>query len=165
MARRLVTLEQKAEAVAHYYSNGANALRTAEKTGYSDQSILNWKAINEPQFLALLEAKKREIGAGFATLTERLLERAHADLDQLQITDRNFVSLLGVSAEKALLYAGQPTEIVENRVTITVQEAESKLQRLLPYFPDRAEAIEALRSADPKAAAVLEGEIVEATQE
>lgn len=161
MARRLVTLEQKAEAVAVYQSEQFNAMEAERKTGFHNSAIGRWHkalAVNE-ELARLTEEKRIALGAKFATLTDRILDRAHADLDQLQITDRNFVSLLGVSAEKALLYAGQPTEIVETRVKISVQEAESKLQRLLPYFPDRASALEALRAADDEAAAALEAEV------
>ena len=160
MARRKVTLEQKAEALAIYQGVGCNSMEAERQTGFDHTAIGRWSAAMQvnAELARLTQEKKDQLGIKFASLTDRILDRAHADLDQLHITDRNFVSLLGVSAEKALLFAGQPTEIVQHDVRITVQEAESKLQRLLPLYDSRQEAIEALRGTWPEAAAALETE-------
>ena len=161
MARRLVTLEQKAEALAVYQSEGCNARAAERKTGFDNTVILRWFKSADPALTALSAEKLRILGGGFTSLTERLLERAHADLDQLQITDRNFVSLLGVSAEKALLFAGQPTSITENRnLNINlVADCEAAIDRYAQYCDgDRDKALIALREDDPEMVAVWERE-------
>ena len=161
MARRNVTLEQKAEAVALYESVGRNALQAERLTGFANSAIGVWAKSDDPALRELSEAKKQALGFSFATLTERILERAHADLDELKITDRNFVSLLGVSAEKALLFAGQPTQITENRnLSITlVADCEAAIERYAQYCGgDREQALIALREDDPEMVAAWERE-------
>jgi hypothetical protein len=157
MARRKVTLEQKAEALAVYESTGRNASETARLTGFSDVAIGDWARMTDPELLELLDRKKREIGLSFATLTQKLLNRYHEIADTATLEDKG-ATLLGICADKALLFAGQPNQITESRnITINlVADCEAALQRYTELCGDRDKALADLREDDPEMVAAWE---------
>ena len=67
------------------------------------------------------------------------------------------VVLLGIAAEKALLYAGHPTSITESRNDEALRaQAEALIAALLPEFAgDRLAALNAMRESAPTLSAYI----------
>lgn len=139
--------EKKAEMVALLPELGTQTA-VAEVFGVSRPVVT--RALTDPEVLPLVRIKKEEIAQGFASLTKKLLKRYEDLADGATLTDKGVV-LLGICADKALLYAGEPTSITENRSDAALREkAEALLSELLPeYAGNRQAAVQALRESAP----------------
>jgi hypothetical protein len=118
-----IPLETKAEMVAALPELGAQAA-VAREFGVSDAVVS--RAVSNPEVVKLAKVKKEEIAAGFASLTQKLLKRYEDLADSATLTDKGVI-LLGICADKALLYAGEPTAITESRNDATLREDALKM--------------------------------------
>lgn len=102
------TLE-KAAAVAIYATEAKGSAKQAERlTGISHNTIL--AAAKDPEIRALSGVTKDELASGFRNLTAKLLRRYDEIADSADMSNKGSL-LLGIVADKALLYANQPNQI------------------------------------------------------
>ena len=147
-----ISIEAKAEMVAALPELGTQ-LAVAKAFGVSRPVVS--RALGNPQAVQLARIKKHEIAQGFGDLVDRLLKR-YRDLADGATLDDKGVTLLGICADKFLLYNDEPTEIAEYRHRVTREEAEGYLANWLPLFNgDRKQAIAALCEVDPECAPLL----------
>jgi hypothetical protein len=145
-----ISLEIKAEMAAALPELGTQSA-VAQAFGVSHDVVS--KALANPDVAKLAKVKKEEIAAGFASLTQKLLKRYEDLADSATLTDKGVV-LLGICADKALLYAGEPNNITESRRTLSREEAEAILAEYERRFgADRALSL--FREDDPELASTL----------
>lgn len=105
------TIEQKAHALAILNTEAKGNYRQTERlTGISAATIS--KAENNPEIREISKSKIAELGLGFQSLTAKLLAKYDKLADEADLSNKG-VTLLGIAADKALLYSGQPNQIVQ----------------------------------------------------
>lgn len=132
--------EQKATVIALLDQTGGNVALTSHLTGVSYRTVARW-AVGEGVSAAVAELaadKKAERCDIWASIELRALEALHKRLDDMSGRDLAWVA--GVSCDKRLLLGGQPTEIHEDRHSISVDLA-TRLARLSPAERDRYEQL------------------------
>jgi len=120
------TIDQKAHAVAVLQTEANGCFIEAERlTDISRVTIA--QAANNPQIAEIAEIKKADIANGFKSLTSKLLARYETLVDSANL-DNKGTTLLGIAADKALLYSNEPTQISAN-VNVSVDLAEIRRKR------------------------------------
>ena len=120
------TIDQKAHAVAVLQTEANGCFIEAERlTDISRVTIA--QAANNPQIAEIAEIKKADIANGFKSLTSKLLARYETLVDSANL-DNKGTTLLGIAADKALLYSNEQTQISAN-VNVSVDLAEIRRKR------------------------------------
>src|SRR5262245_35921639 len=119
----------------------------AEQFG-CDRSTVS-RALQDPDVTRLAQIKKREIGAGFADLTQKLLKRYSEQAENATLDNKGVV-LLGICADKTLLYNNEPTSITETRNDASLKEEARRLfEEYMSLTGDAAEAARLLSTDAP----------------
>jgi hypothetical protein len=84
-----------------------------------DEAVVR-RAAKNPLISELSAVKKADLAKGFASLTAKLLNRYNDLADEATLGDKG-VTLLGICADKALLYAGEANRITEQRGDLSAQ--------------------------------------------
>jgi len=121
-----ISKERKAELVAQLPAFGGCAAAVARESGISPDVVE--RAARNPEIAALAGIKKAELAAGFASLTQKLLSHYELLVERADL-DNKGTTLLGIVADKALLYANEPTQITATAETLR-QLAEAKRKEL-----------------------------------
>ena len=148
--RHTLSKDKKAELVAALPAFNYNASAVARVAGVSHDAVS--KAANDPEIAKMAIPKKAELAAGFASLTQKLLTR-FSDIADTASLDNKGATLLGIVADKALLYAGEA-----NQITASVELkriAEETLAEYEQCTADREEALRLLREDVPELASAL----------
>lgn len=131
------TLEEKAEAVAILDTDAKGCFIEAERlTDMSRVTIA--QAAKDPQITQIAEVKKQELGKRFNSLLSKLLARYEEQVSDADLSNKG-TTLLGIVADKALLYNDQP-----NQISANVSDNEAKyLQFLIEkgYTQEKAQEI------------------------
>lgn len=145
-----ISIEAKAEMVA---ALPELKTQTAVAKAFGVSVPVISRAVADPEIGKLVKVKKEEIAQGFANLTQKLLKRYEDLADEATLTDKGVV-LLGICADKALLYAGEPTQISEHRRGLSRDEAASVLAEYERRF-GAERALPLFREDDPELASLL----------
>lgn len=130
--------QQKADVLLLLKANGENYCLTSRATGVPRQTIWRWahgSAMN-PDITALVTEKTPTLASTCEELAEKLLRVAAGRAEDMPPAQAilGFCQLM----DKALLLRGEPTEIADNRHTLTSDQA-LVLSRLTPEQRDEYE--------------------------
>lgn len=94
------------------------------------------RAAHDPEIVAMAGITKAQLAQGFANLTQKLLQHYDGMVADANL-DNKGTTLLGIVADKALLYANEPTVITQNHHEVRAV-AEKTLAEYREQFGARA---------------------------
>ena len=106
------TKQQKAEAVAILHNEAGGCFSEAERiTDMCKDTIA--QASRNPEILEIVDVKKRDLGRQFNSLLIKLLAKYETQVENADLSNKG-TTLLGIVADKALLYNDEPNQITAN---------------------------------------------------
>jgi transposase-like protein len=121
MAKRVYTDDDKARVLALLLANSGNVKRTARDTGVAEQTIRDWKKLEERggtsvAVAAALPSALNDFAQSAESIRDKMLNNLEAKVMNDELNARDLIVGIGVLTEKIAMARGEATSRTENTV-------------------------------------------------